>query len=271
MYAVIKTGGKQYRVAPGEKLRVELLPSDIGAVVTIDQVLAVGHGESSLIGEPLVSGAEVSATVLNHGRDKKIRIYKMRRRKHYRKTQGHRQGFTELFVNRIASSLGTEEADPAEAIAYAQMRRDRLAVAQGEGKAALAAGWEAARGGSEGRSGKAGKGAAAATAAVDADATASVASATAQTGGAGASADDLTIVEGIGPKIAELLQAGGIDTYAKLAAANVADVQKVLDEAGPAYAAHKPDTWPEQAALAASGDFDALQKLKDELDGGRRV
>ncbi len=252
MYAVIKTGGKQYRVAPGEKLRIELIASDIGEVVTLDQVLAVGHGDQSLIGEPMVSGAQVSATVLNHGKDKKVRIFKMRRRKHYRKTQGHRQNFTEIFVSRISSSLGTEEADPAEAMAYAQMRRDRLAIAQGEGKAALAAGWEAARGGRGAAAGSAGS--------ADAGSTAS-----------GVSDDDLTQIEGIGPKIAELLKAGGIRTWSALAAAPVERLQQILSDAGPTFTGHKPDTWPEQAALAAKGDFEALQKLKDELDGGRRV
>jgi large subunit ribosomal protein L21 len=111
MYAVIKTGGKQYRVAAGDKIRVEQIPADIGAEITIDQVLAVGAGDQLSVGAPLVSGATVSATVLSHGRGEKIRIFKMRRRKHYRKTQGHRQNYTELFIGRIASALGETSAD----------------------------------------------------------------------------------------------------------------------------------------------------------------
>ena len=111
MYAVIKTGGKQYRVAAGDKIRVEQIPADIGAEITIDQVLAVGAGDQLSVGAPLVSGATVSATVLSHGRGEKIRIFKMRRRKHYRKTQGHRQNYTELFIGRIASALGEARAD----------------------------------------------------------------------------------------------------------------------------------------------------------------
>ena len=103
MYAVIKTGGKQYEVAAGDKIKVEQMPADIGAEVTIDQVLAVGAGDQILVGAPIVSGATVSATVLSNGRHDKVRIFKMRRRKHYRKTQGHRQYFTEVQIGGITA------------------------------------------------------------------------------------------------------------------------------------------------------------------------
>ncbi len=96
MYAVIKTGGKQYKVAAGEKIKVELLDAEVGAEVTIDQVLAVGNGGELKIGAPLVAGATVKATVVSHGKHDKVRIFKMRRRKHYKKSQGHRQNYTEL-------------------------------------------------------------------------------------------------------------------------------------------------------------------------------
>ena len=101
MYAVIKTGGKQYTVAAGEKLKVEQIPADIGAEITIDQVLAVGEGESIKFGAPLVSGASVKATVIAQGRHPKVKIFKMRRRKHYQKRQGHRQNYTELRIDSI--------------------------------------------------------------------------------------------------------------------------------------------------------------------------
>ena len=101
MYAVIKTGGKQYRVAAGEKLKVEQIPADVGAEITLDQILMVGEGESVKIGAPLVSGATVKATVLAQGRHDKIKIFKMRRRKHYQKHQGHRQNYTELRIDAI--------------------------------------------------------------------------------------------------------------------------------------------------------------------------
>jgi large subunit ribosomal protein L21 len=103
MYAVIKTGGKQYRVVAGEKIKVEQIPADVGAEITLDQVLMVGEGESVKIGTPLVSGATVTAKVLAQGRGPKVQIFKMRRRKHYQKHQGHRQGFTELEISVIAA------------------------------------------------------------------------------------------------------------------------------------------------------------------------
>ncbi|MCC7005970.1 MAG: 50S ribosomal protein L21 [Ottowia sp.] len=103
MYAVIKTGGKQYKVAAGDKLKVEQIPADIGAVVTLDQVLAVGIGESMQFGTPLINGASVRATVISQGRHDKVKIFKMRRRKHYQKHQGHRQNFTELLIDAIQS------------------------------------------------------------------------------------------------------------------------------------------------------------------------
>ena len=102
MYAVIKTGGKQYRVSAGNKIKVEQIPADVGSEITLDQVLMVGEGESVKIGSPVVAGAAVTATVLSHGRHDKIKIFKMRRRKHYQKHQGHRQNYTEIRIDGIS-------------------------------------------------------------------------------------------------------------------------------------------------------------------------
>ena len=103
MYAVIKTGGKQYRVAAGQKLKIEQIPADIGQEITLDQVLSVGEGEQLKIGTPLVAGAVVTATVLAQGRHDKVKIFKMRRRKHYQKRQGHRQNYTEIRIEAVAA------------------------------------------------------------------------------------------------------------------------------------------------------------------------
>jgi len=103
MYAVIKTGGKQYKVAAGEKIKVEQIAADVGQEIVIDQVLAVGNGADLTVGTPLVSGASVKATVVAHGKHDKVRIFKMRRRKHYQKRQGHRQCFTELEISAVAA------------------------------------------------------------------------------------------------------------------------------------------------------------------------
>jgi large subunit ribosomal protein L21 len=101
MYAVVKTGGKQYRVQSGESVRVESLPADVGAAVSFDEVLMVGEGESVRVGTPFLAGAKVKATVVAHGRGEKVRIFKLRRRKHFQKSQGHRQGYTEVRIDDI--------------------------------------------------------------------------------------------------------------------------------------------------------------------------
>ena len=103
MYAVIKTGGKQYRVQAGEKLKIEQIPADVGSQIVLDQVLMVGAGETVTNGTPLLAGAQVSATVLSQGRADKVRIFKMRRRKHYQKRQGHRQNYTEIQIGEIVA------------------------------------------------------------------------------------------------------------------------------------------------------------------------
>ena len=101
MYAVIKTGGKQYKVAAGEKIKVEQIAAEVGQEIVIDQVLAVGNGAELKLKTPLVAGASVKATVVAHGKHDKVRIFKLRRRKHYKKSQGHRQTFTELEISAV--------------------------------------------------------------------------------------------------------------------------------------------------------------------------
>lgn len=101
MYAIIKSGGKQYRVAVGDKLRLESLTADVGQQVRLEEVLAVGNGADVRVGTPRVAGAAVLATVLSQGRGDKVRIFKMRRRKHFKKQQGHRQNFTEVRIDAV--------------------------------------------------------------------------------------------------------------------------------------------------------------------------
>ncbi len=226
MYAVIKTGGKQYRVAAGEKLKVEQIPAEVGSQVVLDQVLMVSNGVAVTIGKPLVSGARVSATVVSDGRADKVRIFKMRRRKHYQKRQGHRQNYTELFIGSIFDGASVI----AEAVYGGVINVAKAPVAKVETAAAPKAAPKAAKAGSKG--------------------------------------DDLTKIEGIGPKIAGLLIADGIVTFANLADAKTEKLAEILKAAGPRYSIHKPDTWPQQAALARDGKFDELKKLQDELDGG---
>ena len=101
MYAVVRTGGKQYRLGIGDNVKVEKLPNEVGNIIELSQILMVSDGAEVKVGTPLVTGASVKAEIVGHGRNKKIRVFKMKRRKKYRRTQGHRQAFTQLKVTEI--------------------------------------------------------------------------------------------------------------------------------------------------------------------------
>ncbi len=103
MYAVIKTGGKQYRVSAGETLKIESVAGDVGSAIVLDKVLMVGNGDKVSVGKPLLNGASVKATIVAHGRGDKVKIFKMKRRKHYQKHQGHRQNYTEIRIDGISA------------------------------------------------------------------------------------------------------------------------------------------------------------------------
>jgi large subunit ribosomal protein L21 len=201
MYAVIKTGGKQYRVAAGDKLKVETIVADVGATITLSDVLMVANSDQIKVGTPLLSGASVSATVVSQGRHDKVKIFKMRRRKHYQKHQGHRQNYSEIFITAISDGAGNTVASQTAPVIKAK-------------------------------------------------------------------ADELTKIEGIGPKIAVVLNTNGITTFAQLAKADPAAMQDMLKKSGGRFNMAKPDTWPQQAELAAAGNWTALKKLQDELHGG---
>ncbi len=231
MYAVIKTGGKQYRVSAGQKLKIEQIPADLGATITFNEVLAVGSGADVVFGAPLVSGAKVDATVVSHGRGDKVTIFKMRRRKHYQRHGGHRQNYTEVFFSVIFGADGTELAK-----ADAPVISAPVALAASGAPAAAATAKKTAKVRGKARDGS----------------------------------DDLELIEGIGPKIAGLLKAAGIDTFDALAKAPVEKIQEVLEAGGSKFNLAKPETWAEQALLAASGDWAAFDKLTEELVGGVR-
>ncbi len=112
MYAVVKTGGKQYKVAIGDKLRVEKLVAEEGDSVNLGDVLLVADGDNITVGSPFLDTA-VTATVVGHGRDKKIKVFKMKRRKNYRRTQGHRQSFTEVEITGIGGAKAAAKPKPA--------------------------------------------------------------------------------------------------------------------------------------------------------------
>ncbi len=136
MYAVIKTGGKQYKVAAGEKIKIEQIAANVGQEIVIDQVLAVGNGAGLLVGTPWLAGASVTATVLSQGKHDKVRIFKMRRRKHYQRHGGHRQTYTEVFVGQILDGVGgVIQAAMAAPLKLAPQRagRDDIELVEGIG------------------------------------------------------------------------------------------------------------------------------------------
>jgi large subunit ribosomal protein L21 len=108
MYAVIKTGGKQYRVAQGDVVRVEKLSADVGASVDLEQVLMIADSGRVALGTPFIEGGKVTATIKSHGRSDKIKIIKFRRRKHYRRQMGHRQNYTEIEITGIGSAAAND-------------------------------------------------------------------------------------------------------------------------------------------------------------------
>jgi large subunit ribosomal protein L21 len=136
MYAVIKTGGKQYKVAAGEKIKIEQIAANVGQEIVIDQVLAVGHGAELKVGTPWLAGASVTAIVLAQGKHDKVRIFKMRRRKHYQRHGGHRQTYTEVFVGQISDGAGgSTQAAVAAPLKLAPQRsgRDDIELVEGIG------------------------------------------------------------------------------------------------------------------------------------------
>ncbi|MGK0270492.1 MAG: large subunit ribosomal protein L21 [Cocleimonas sp.] len=234
MYAVIKTGGKQYRVEPGNVLKVESIEAGIGESVTFEEVLMIADGDDITIGTPTIASAKVVAEVIAHGRAKKVEIIKFKRRKHHQKRTGHRQNFTQIQIQNI-NGKGTvskkAKAADTDEDAKAAPKKEAAPKAVAEKKPVA-------------------KKAAPAKAKKD------------------SAADDLTKVEGIGPKAAGALVAAGLVTFADLGKAKVEAVQKILDESEGRFGAMNPGSWPKQAKMAADGKWDELQKWQDEHDGG---
>ncbi len=237
MYAVIKTGGKQYRVEPGNVLKVESLDAEVGAKVNFEEVLMIADGDNVTVGTPTIASAKVVAEVVAHGRAKKIEIVKFRRRKHHQKRTGHRQNFTQVQIQNING-----KGAPAKNVKAKTAEKDSEAETKAEAKPATKEVTE-----------KAAEKKPAAKKATPKKTTAN---------------DDLTKIEGIGPKAAEALAAAGLATYTDLAKAKVPAIQTILDEADGKFGAMKPDTWPKQAKLAAADKWDELKKWQDEMDGG---
>ena len=199
-FAIVESGGKQYRAIEGRTIEVDRLPVDAGKKFDFERVLLMADGEDVLVGTPTVSDILVKVTVVDHVKGPKIDRFKYRPKKRIRVRGGHRQQYTRLLVDFIGR--------PDE---------ERKAESQPEKVT---------------------------------------------------EADDLTRIEGIGPKVSRTLIKAGISTFEALASATVEDIQKILTDAG--LKMMDATTWPQQAKLAAAGDWEALKKLQDNLSGGRK-
>ena len=205
MYAIVEIAGQQFKVAKDQKVFVHRLAGEEGDTVTFNNVLLTADGEQISVGAPAIEGASVEAKISRHLKGDKVIVFKKKRRKGYRKKNGHRQSLTEIVIESIVSS-GAKPAKKAAAKPAAK---------------------------------KTAKG------------------------------DDLKKIEGIGPKAAEALTNAGIDTFAKLAKAEPANIKEILVAASSHLAHLEPGTWPQQSELAAAGNWDELKVLQDKLDGGK--
>jgi len=237
MIAVAKIGGHQEIVEVGEVLQVDKLHAELGETVEFDVLLlSEPDGTGFTIGTPTIAGKTVKAKVLAHGKGDKVLVYKMKKRKRYRRTQGHRQEFSEIEILEIAGSKtkSAKASDAKDVAPKPKKASTKKAETKSEEKP------------------KTTKDTTKKTATKSKD-----------------GADDLTKIEGIGPKIAEHLNNVGITTFAELAKTKTEKIQEVLDNAGPRYKIHNPKTWAEQSQMAADGKWDELKKWQDELDGGK--
>ena len=211
MYAIVEIAGQQFKVSKDLKVYVHRLSNEEGSKISFDKVLLLDDNGTITLGAPAIEGASVEAKVLQHLKGDKVIVFKKKRRKGYKKRNGHRQYLTQIVIEGITATGAKKAAPKAEKIA--------------EVKAPKASKKE----------------------------------------------DDLKIIEGIGPKAAEVLVAAGIDTFAKLAKSKAEKINEILDAAEAKVQHLDPTTWAQQAQLAADGKMDELKKLQDELNGGKAV
>ncbi|KAA2219542.1 MULTISPECIES: 50S ribosomal protein L21 [Maribacter] len=221
MYAIVEMAGQQFKVAKDQKVYVHRLQTEEGKKVTFDNVLLLDDGKNVTVGAPAIDGAAVEAKVIKHLRGDKVIVFHKKRRKGYKKKNGHRQSLTEIVIESIVAK-GAKKAEPA--------KKEEKPAAKQETPVAKSVASKP----------KAAK--------------------------AKAATDDLKKVEGIGPKIAETLNAAGITTFAELAKSTPEKISEIIADV---RGNHVTDTWPAQAKLAAEGKWDELKKWQDELDGGK--
>ncbi len=229
MYAIVEIAGQQVKVAKDQKVFVNRLPVEEGKKVSFDNVLLIGDGDNITIGAPAINGAQVGAKVVKHLKGDKVIVFKKKRRKGYRKKNGHRQYLSEIVIESIVAS-GATPAKKEEAKKAAPKKETKAAAPKAKAETKAPAKKAAPK--------KAAK------------------------------ADDLKKIEGVGPKAAEAMVAAGLDTFAKVAKAKPEAIATILSEASSNLAHLVTETWPKQAQLAADGKWDELKDLQDKLDGG---
>ncbi len=238
MYAIVEIAGQQFKVQKDQKVFVHRLQGAEGDVVNFDRVLLLDNDGQITIGAPVIEGAVVTAKILRHLKGDKVIVFKKKRRKGYRKKNGHRQYLTEIVVEEVVASGFKPAEKKAEKVEKKPEKPAKKAKAvkpevKEEKKTAKKP----------------------------------VAKKTTKKT---AKPDDLKKIEGIGPKIASILAEAGYDTFEKLSKADPEKIREILlEKGGKRYAMHDPATWPKQAELAAAGKWDELKKWQDELDGGR--
>ncbi len=236
MYAIVEIAGQQFKVAKDQKVFVHRLSTDEGKKVSFDNVLLIGDGDNVTIGAPAIDGAQVGAKVLRHLKGDKVIVFKKKRRKGYRKKNGHRHSLSEIVIESIVASGAKKAAKSSNE--GAKKAAPKKETKKAEPKAATPKKEAAPK-------------------AVAKKAPAKKAS---------SKGDDLKKIEGIGPKIAQTLTDAGVATFAQLAKTDAAKISEII--AG-VRGNHVTDTWPKQAELAAEGKWDELKKWQDELDGGK--
>ncbi len=229
MYAIVEIAGQQIKVAKDQKVFVNRLPVEEGKSVSFDNVLLIGDGDNITIGAPAIDGAQIGAKVVKHLKGDKVIVFKKKRRKGFRKKNGHRQYLSEIIIESIVAS-GATPAKKEEAKKAAPKKETKAAAPKAKAETKAPATKAAPK--------KAAK------------------------------ADDLKKIEGVGPKAAEAMVAAGMDTFAKVAKAKPEAIATILSEASSNLAHLVTDTWPKQAQLAADGKWDDLKELQDKLDGG---
>jgi len=255
MYAIVEIAGQQFKVSKDQKVFVHRLPGAEGDAVNFDKVLLLDNDGQVTVGAPVIEGAAVAAKILRHLKGDKVIVFKKKRRKGYKKKNGHRQYLTEIVVEDVIAS-GFKAAKKETKTATKTTAKKATVKKAAETKKADAAPQKIADIKEEKKPAK--------------KATTKKTTAKKTTAKKTAKADDLKKIEGIGPKIAGILTEAGYETFAKLAKADPEKIREILlEKGGKRYAMHDPETWPKQAELAAAGKWDELKKWQDELDGGR--